>query len=136
MPAAGHKKIDETAAFPYVPRMNISDQISAHWAAHQEESGRVWTLLPNQRQPQTAAHLQQKILSSLLVQHHIQETSGNHVSGSSLLGVAKAGFFHFIWFYGIFAESGGGTAVWGRRPFCFHLPKLSVICSILAKGII
>lgn len=35
MPAAGHKKIDETAAFPYVPRMNIFDQVSALWAAHQ-----------------------------------------------------------------------------------------------------
>lgn len=102
MPDVRRQKIDETAVFPYVPRMNISDQISALWAAHQEVIGLVWTLLPNLGQPKTAAHLQQKILSSLLVQHHIQETSGNHVSGSSLLGVAKAGFFHFILFCEIF----------------------------------
>ncbi len=103
--------------------MNISDQIGALWAAHQQEIGLVWTLLPNQGQPQTAAPLQQKILSSLLVQHHIQETSGNHLSGSSLLGVAKAGFFHFILFCEIFAGSGGRNGRLGETAVYFLIPN-------------
>lgn len=52
-----------------VSHMNISDQISAHWTAHQEKIGLVWTLLPNAGQPQTAetaAHLQQQFLNTLL----------------------------------------------------------------------
>lgn len=50
--------------------MNISDQIGALWAAHQEEIGLVWYLLPNQGQPktaETATHLQQQIVDYLLM---------------------------------------------------------------------
>lgn len=50
--------------------MSISDQIGTLWAAHQEEIGLVWYLLPNQGQAKTsqmAAHLQQQITDYLLM---------------------------------------------------------------------
>jgi len=64
------KRLTKRPLSSTVFRMNISDQISAHWAAHQGEIGLVWYLLPNQGQSktaETAAHLQQQILSNLLM---------------------------------------------------------------------
>ncbi|VAW31124.1 hypothetical protein MNBD_CHLOROFLEXI01-1835 [hydrothermal vent metagenome] len=76
--------------------MNISDQISVHWAAHREEIGLVWYLLPNQGQPltnETAANLQQQITSYLLMTPFAPEaalqgvwlTEVNSISGKERL---------------------------------------------------
>jgi len=97
-PAARRQKIDETAAFPYLPHMTISDQISALWAAHQEEIGLVWTLLPNQGQSQTAetaAHLQQQILNTLLMAPfaaHAGRLVGEQLAQQFRLSLEKLGY--------------------------------------------
>ncbi|VAW31127.1 hypothetical protein MNBD_CHLOROFLEXI01-1838 [hydrothermal vent metagenome] len=78
--------------------MNISDQISAHWAAHREEIGLVWYLLPNQGQPstnETAANLQQQITSYLLMTPFAPEAGrlvGEQLAQQFHLSIEKLGY--------------------------------------------
>ncbi|MAT98814.1 MAG: hypothetical protein CL608_16850 [Anaerolineaceae bacterium] len=98
MPVAKLKRIDETAASLYRLPMNISDQIGALWAAHEEEIGLVWYLLPNQGQPQTAetaTHLQQQIIGHLLMTPfaaHAGRLVGEQLAQQFRLSLEKLGY--------------------------------------------
>lgn len=94
----GAKRLTKRPLSPTVPCMNISDQISALWAAHQEEIGLVWYLLPKQGQPktaETAAHLQQHILSNLLMTPfaaHPGRLVGEQLAQQFRLSLEKLGY--------------------------------------------
>ena len=78
--------------------MTISNQIGALWAAHQEEIGLVWYLLPNQGQPktaETATHLQQQIIDYLLVTPfaaHAGRLVGEQLAQQFHLSLEKLGY--------------------------------------------
>ena len=81
-----------------VSRMNISDQIGELWAAHQEEIGLVWYLLPNQGQPktaETATHLQQQIIDYLLMTPFASQSGrlvGEQLAQQFRLSLEKLGY--------------------------------------------
>ena len=96
--AAKHKRLTKRPHSPTVFCMNISDQIGALWAAHQEEIGLVWYLLPNQGQPQTAetaTHLQQQIIDYLLMTPFTANTGqlvGEQLAQQFRLSLEKLGY--------------------------------------------
>jgi PAS domain S-box-containing protein len=109
------KRLTKRPLSPTVPCMNISDQISALWAARQEKIGLVWTLLPDQGQAETAVHLQQQILNTLLMAPfaaHAGRLVGEQLAQQFRLSLEKLGTLQQLLAGQLFQELDEAQTAW------------------------